>query len=301
MNANSEILVAVYTLVYNHESYLRDYFEGVISQKTNFRFVAVIHDDNSQDGSVSIIKEYEKKYPDIIKPIYDHVNQWSKADGSLYRIMDEAIASTGARYIAMCEGDDYWTDPYKLQKQVDFMETHPEYIACFHNAIVRSGDNRRLFNSLYENREHTAIDIIERHWFISTQTLMYRYIPMTLSKWMGGVRNDDYLLELLLAKQGKFYYMDDVMAVYRLEGQGISVNMNSNKIKMYNDLIFLLSNMKKEYDGLYADSFDKAIHGYEKDKREYEKEVYYATHPIARAFRLKTYKRMVKKWLKRLV
>ena len=111
-------LVAIHCLVYNHEPYLRDCLEGFVMQQTNFPFVAIVHDDASTDSSAAIIREYEEKYPDIIKPIYETENQYSKRNGSLGRIMNAAIDATGAKYVAMCEGDDYWTDPLKLQKQL---------------------------------------------------------------------------------------------------------------------------------------------------------------------------------------
>lgn len=94
-------------------------FGWVYYAKTNFQFIAIIHDDASTDGTADIIREYAEKYPDIIKPIYEQENQYSKQDGSLRRIINEAIP-VDIKYIAMCEGDDYWIDPYKLQKQVDF-------------------------------------------------------------------------------------------------------------------------------------------------------------------------------------
>ena len=302
MKQEEPILVAIHCLVYNHEPYLRDCFEGFVMQKTNFRFVAIVHEDASTDGSAAIIREYEEKYPDIFRPIYELENQWSKQDGSLARIMQNAIDETGAKYVAMCEGDDYWTDPYKLQKQVDFMESHPDYVACFHNAFVDYGCGRSLFNSLTENHYPTTEDIIERKWFISTQTLLYRNLHLQCPEWGYKVINGDYLNELLLAKEGKFYYMDDVMAVYRQQGQGVSATvLNANKIKMYDGLIFLLSNMKEWYAGVYADSFDRSIANYEQMKQDSLKELYYDQHPIARAFRLKTYKRLIKKWLKKFV
>jgi glycosyltransferase involved in cell wall biosynthesis len=127
----STVLVAIHCLVYNHEPYLRDCLEGFVMQQTSFPFVAIVHDDASTDGSTAIIREYEEKYPDIIKPIYETENQWRKPDGSLGRIMNAAIDATGAKYVAMCEGDDYWTDPLKLQKQVDFLESHPDYVMCW--------------------------------------------------------------------------------------------------------------------------------------------------------------------------
>ena len=99
-------LVAIKCLVFNHEPYLRDCLEGFAMQQTDFQFVAIVHDDASTDHSADIIREYAAKYPDIILPIYETENQYSKQDGSLGRIMNAAIDATGAKYIALCEGDD---------------------------------------------------------------------------------------------------------------------------------------------------------------------------------------------------
>ncbi len=299
MKQEEPILVVISCITYNHENYIRDCLEGFVMQKTNFRFVAIVHDDCSIDKTTTILREYAEKYADIIMPIYETENQWSKHDGSLERIMKDAILATRAKYIASCEGDDYWTDPYKLQKQVDFLESHLDYVACFHNAVIDYGSSKRLFNSLYENRFPTTEDIIERKWFISTQTLLYRNLHLQCPEWGYKVVNGDYLNELLLAKEGKFYYMSDVMAVYRCFGQGISATFNG--VKLYDGLIYLLSNMKDYYTGEYADSFDRSIANYQKEKAICEKEHYYATHPLARAFRPKTYKRAIKRWLKRFL
>lgn len=128
-NNNESIIVSIKCTAYNHEKYIRETLEGFIMQKTNFRFEAIVHDDASTDNTADIIREYAEKYPDIIKPIYETENQYSKKDGSLLRIMNEA---SRGKYFALCEGDDYWTDPYKLQKQVDFLESHPDYVLCSH-------------------------------------------------------------------------------------------------------------------------------------------------------------------------
>ena len=121
-------LVTIRCITYNHEPYIRQCLEGFVMQKTNFLFEAIVHDDASTDGTAAIIREYAEKYPDIIKPIYETENQYSKRNGSLTRIMD---AHMRGKYIAICEGDDYWIDPLKLQKQVDFMEGHPECGLCY--------------------------------------------------------------------------------------------------------------------------------------------------------------------------
>lgn len=292
-------MVSVCVLSYNHEKYLRDCLEGIVMQRTTFPIEAWVHDDASTDKSQEIIKEYQQRYPEIIKPILQTENQYSKKEGSILKRF--VFPKCTGKYIALCEGDDYWTDPYKLQKQVDFMDTHPDYVACFHNAYVQSGKHRVLFNSLIENHYPAMEDIITRRWFIATASLLYRNIHIEFPEWQKNVISGDYLLELLLAREGKFYYMDDVMSVYRKEGQGISTIMNANMPKMYDGLIYLMTQMKELYRGNGADAFDRAILNYEKLKKESEIELYYAAHPIARAFRLKTYKRAIKRWLKEIV
>ena len=179
----NKTLVAIKCTVYNHEPYLRDCLDGFVMQQTNFPFVAIVHDDASTDGSAAIIREYEEKYPNIIKPIYEIENQYSKRDGSVGRIMDEAIDATGAKYVALCEGDDYWTDPHKLQKQVDFLDTHPEYVLCCHRykifnqndgtweqdyvaSFFTEGTNAEGFAFTKKDNLHT--------WITKTMTLMYR-------------------------------------------------------------------------------------------------------------------------------
>ncbi len=110
---NEQPKVIIRCLVYNHEPYLRDCLEGFVMQKTNSPFKAVVHDDASTDNSAAIIREYAEKYPHIIEAIYETENQYSKRDGSLGRVMAEATLNRSS-YIAYCEGDDYWINPYKL-------------------------------------------------------------------------------------------------------------------------------------------------------------------------------------------
>ena len=128
----NEIMVSICCLVYNHEKYLRQCLDGFVKQKTNFKFEALIHDDASTDNSQNIIREYEKKYPEIIKPIYQTENQYSKRAGVTWKIQ---FPRAKGKYIAMCEGDDFWTDEFKLQKQFDALEQNKDCVFCSH--IVR--------------------------------------------------------------------------------------------------------------------------------------------------------------------
>lgn len=119
----AEVLVTVKCTVFNHEPYLRQCLDGFVKQYTNFSFEVLVHDDASTDKSKLIIQEYAERYPTIIKPMYETENQYTK--GGFYRIIKLMNKHIHGKYIAICEGDDFWIDPYKLQKQVDYMESHP--------------------------------------------------------------------------------------------------------------------------------------------------------------------------------
>lgn len=117
-------LVSVACFAYNHGKYIRNAIEGFIMQKTTFPIEIIIHDDASRDNTAEIVMDYEIRYPKIIKPIYQRINQHSLEIGRVTRLV---YTSAAGKYLAICEGDDYWTDPYKLQKQVDFLENNPDY------------------------------------------------------------------------------------------------------------------------------------------------------------------------------
>ena len=126
-------VVSIRCITYNHEPYIAEALDGFLMQETDFPFEIVVHDDASTDNTANIIREYEAKYPKILKPIYETENQYSKHDGSLRKIMNNACKG---KYIAFCEGDDYWIDSKKLQKQVDFLEKNPDYEMCYTNYKV---------------------------------------------------------------------------------------------------------------------------------------------------------------------
>ena len=216
---NMKPLVAIHCLVYNHEPYLRDCLEGFVMQQTNFPFVAIVHDDASTDGSAAIIREYEEKYPHIFKPIYETENQWRKPDGSLTRIMNTAIEATGAKYVAMCEGDDYWTDPLKLQKQVDFMEANPEYSICFHkvNTLIQAtGEIKEEFLVRNMIGKSKIFDLAEGN-YIHTPSVLYRMCPNIFENYqrLMPCLPGDYVMWMFLAEKGDIYKFDEAMAVYR--------------------------------------------------------------------------------------
>ena len=208
------LFLTIQCLVYNHEPYLRQCLDGFVMQKTNFRFEAVVHDDASTDGSVAIIREYAEQYPDIIKPIYESENQYSKGDGSLHSIMRNAMKG---KYVAICEGDDYWTDPNKLQIQFDFMESHPDYSMCFHDVNIKAEKGRTLYDVFgkLENRDYTGIENMEK-WSVPTCSIVcrgdiYKTMPANPKFTMG-----DNVLILHCSQNGKIRCIPEKMGVYRL-------------------------------------------------------------------------------------
>lgn len=230
MEESQPIMVSIRCLVYNHEPYLRDCLDGFVMQNTNFRFEAVVHDDASTDGSAAIIREYADKYPHIIKPIYEIENQYSKQDGTLYRIVNDACVG---KYHAFCEGDDYWTDPLKLQKQVNFLESHPEYSLCFHNAINRWEDKSQpdsiIMTGNQISREYHVDEIFDK-WFYATASFVYRKevanspVRLKFLSYKGIV--GDVPLILSASTVGKIYGFADVMSVYRRHNGGWSAQGN---------------------------------------------------------------------------
>jgi glycosyltransferase involved in cell wall biosynthesis len=243
-------LVAIQCLVYNHEPYLRDCLEGFVMQQTNFPFVAIVHDDASTDGSAAIIREYEGKYPNIIKPIYEIENQYSKRDGSVGRIMDEAIDATGAKYVAMCEGDDYWTDPLKLQKQVDFMEENPEYVLCCHRYKIYNQNDGTWSDDYVKNMFELAPNGFSftnkenlSHWATKTMTLLFRRAAMDKMPTRKIFRYwRDVHLNYYLLKEGPGYCFPFVGAVARRHSGGVfssigAMNQWRINLKVWNELL----------------------------------------------------------------
>ena len=142
-------LVSICCITYNHASFIRKCLDGFLMQQTTFPIEILIHDDCSTDGTTEIIREYEAKYPDLIFPLYEEENQYQQ--GKAAEIDFYNYRRARGKYIAYCEGDDYWTDPLKLQKQVDFMEANPEYSVCFHDFQVYDVRTGKLRDMQYRN------------------------------------------------------------------------------------------------------------------------------------------------------
>lgn len=224
----NEIQVSIRCFAYNHERFIRQCLDGFVMQKADFRFEAIVHDDASTDNTAAIIREYAEKYPDIIKPIYETENQYSKHDGSLTRIMN---AHTRGKYIAMCEGDDYWTDPYKLQKQVDFLESHPDYVMCssrFDKYWQESGVLEEDPDKDFEGADYDLQNLIGGKWLTQTLTVMYQRSALDLKHYARYGMSLDMILFYELLKHGKGYCFPEVMGVYRYHEGGVWSEVSQN-------------------------------------------------------------------------
>lgn len=214
MSAANDLMVSIRCFAYNHEPYIRQCLDGFVMQKTNFQFEAIVHDDASTDGTAKIIREYAEKYPDIIKPIYETENQYSKKDGSLGRIMDSACSG---KYQAICEGDDYWTDPLKLQKQVDYLESHPDVAMCCSDAVISTPNGDLDWSISDTNRMLTTEEVIMGGGFyIQTPSFVYRHsLKNNYPECCAQCHVGDYPLQIFAAINGGIYYFADKMVVYR--------------------------------------------------------------------------------------
>lgn len=227
-------LVSIRCLVYNHEPYLRQCLDGFVMQKTTFPFEAIVHDDASTDGSAAIIREYAEKYPDIIKPIYETENQYSKHDGSIKQAMD-SVMSPNSKYIALCEGDDYWTDPHKLQLQVDFLESHPDYSFSVHDFKVLEDVNQKFRDShpilfLKEGEEEYTLTIDDYKkgiFFTQTLTCVYRISSLKGSFYYRYEAKFDMTMFYALLTQGKCILFNRVMGVYRIHPGSVTCGDSS--------------------------------------------------------------------------
>lgn len=229
MNAAlTPIKVSIRCLVYNHASYIRDCLDGIVKQETDFPFEAIVHDDASTDGSADIIREYAEKYPHIIKPILRETNLYQNGNG---RLIGKSIteACTG-RYWALCEGDDYWTDPKKLQKQVDFLDAHPEYSMVCTDGDVITPHGTEHWERYPESCDIPFDDIVSKGGaWIYTASIVYR--PELLHPYPACCKKchvGDYPLQILMGIRGKVYFIAERMVVYRFMSPGSWTEKNSN-------------------------------------------------------------------------
>lgn len=248
MSKKETPLVSICCHTYNHEIYIRDALEGFIMQKTDFPFEVIVHDDASTDMTTEIIREYEAEYPDVINPIYQNENQFSKG----IRPSTITFKVAKGKYIAFCEGDDYWTDPLKLQKQVDFLENNPNYVICYHDAHILDETNKIISKSkLPENskKDFSGLEMKKGKAFILTLSACFRNVISEFPEETKYVKNGDKFLFSLLGEFGDGKYLENILpAAYRVHSGGIwsTKSRDMKKIMLATTFYWMSIYYKKE-------------------------------------------------------
>lgn len=281
------IMVSVLCTAYNHGLYLRETIEKIVSQKTDFKIELLINDDVSSDNTVEIIREYAEKYPDIIVPFYQEKNLYSQGISIYSHVFYPRVRG---KYIAFCEGDDYWCDDTKLQQQVDFLEAHPDYAACMHNSVLRicggSGEPDKLL--VPEGEDHdvsfeTICSGLNNAFHTSSFCIRSEIVldVQEFTKTAEKYRFMDYPLAIWTRMNGKIRFIDKAMSVYRINSNpnawssGVNGAYDRHKeflegeVEMFRALMPLLEGeqlevvkrilLEREFEMLYVQGRDKEL------------------------------------------
>jgi len=243
-------IVSICCITYNHEKFIREAIEGFLMQETTFPVEIIIHDDASTDGTRDIIREYETKHPQLFRLILQKENQHSKGK----KITPSVLAVAHGEFIAMCEGDDFWFDPNKLQKQVEFLEENQSYSLCGHNSSIMSGG--QVEKGVLPARSLTTLEMLGANPF-RTATVMLRNVFSINQGAFARFIFCDWPIVLMASKYGDAFFMSDCMSCYRVHDGGMWFRMPAVKaaegtVKMY----YFLS---KFFEGKHANEINRLI------------------------------------------
>lgn len=256
-----DIVVSILCLTYNHEAYVRQTFDGFLAQETSFRYEVVVHDDASTDGTAEIIREYQRKYPDIFFPIIQEENVCSRG---IDIFSEYLMKKARGKYAAFCEGDDYWIDSGKLQMQYDVLEANEDVDICATGCVCLSGEvfEKGVCPSK-ENRLFTTDEVIRGGGgFVATASLFFR--KKSLETLKTGL---DYMIQIHGAVRGGMYYIAKNTCVYRINVKGSWTQRNNENIQGYLGhlewLSGLLRQLDEETDYQFSDAIDEVILGFD--------------------------------------
>lgn len=259
------VLLSICCITYNHENYISQAIEGFLAQKTSFNFEIIIHDDASTDATASIVKKYEQEHPNLIKAIYQKENQYSQG---IKPWPNFVFPIARGKYIALCEGDDYWTDPYKLQKQVDFLEANPEYNLTCHRYQTHNETTKTLTEDGNEvcftdgNEDGLTFDAlyIFRRWISKTLTVVFRndYDYSSLLSQYKYPR--DVHLYYHILKNGKGFFFPFIGGVYRVHDGGVfSASSQMDKLTKGSLIFREIAEKNPDFQSVYQGHIDHVI------------------------------------------
>ncbi|MBQ6794542.1 MAG: glycosyltransferase family 2 protein [Clostridia bacterium] len=259
----SECLVSIICTAFNHERYIRQTLDGFLMQKTSFPYEVLINDDASTDRTAEIIKEYEKEHGGIIKAFYQEENMYSKGVSPSTLLRSKAKS----KYVAVCEGDDFWVDENKLQRQVDFLEAHPDYSLCVHSGYYAYENGvlqKNLFKAFDCDKTVTTEEMISG-WLFPTASLVYRRVckKSDVPVFRGNCPVGDYPTMIDLSLEGKVYYFNKPMSAYRrMSVSSVSAKVSkdpSKQVKHNYAIIEMLRRLNAYTEGKYIDAINKTI------------------------------------------
>lgn len=276
-------LVSICSTTYNREKFIGQALDSWLMQKVNFNIEIVISDDCSTDNTVNIIEEYITNYPNIKFKLLKATQNQGFVKNSI-----KVYESAEGKYIAHCDGDDYWIDEHKLQKQVDFLEKNPDYVMCFTNSYIynqKTNEKRIAKVNSWDTcttreilKEHNSLTA-EKHGELQTlghmSSIVFRnFIIISYPKWYYTTYNNDDTLFVMLSKYGKAKMINEVCTIYRINEDGVS-NFNfsfkrdyKERIKYYKHLnIYLDFKYKKNINTLLSNYYIKLFNLYWREKK----------------------------------
>ena len=279
--------VSVCMITYNHEKYIKKAIESVLMQDVNFSYEIIIGEDVSTDDTRKIVKDFKEQYPEKIKLFLHEGNV-----GMQQNFLQTLMACKG-EYVAICEGDDYWVDKNKLQKQVDFLENNSNFALTFHNVKVvnETVGKTKQFNH-YKNEQIFTIEDVIKNWFIGTQSMLFRNVlndipfPVSFKKYL----TTDRFLQIMIASKGLLKYFPQTMAVYRINDTSVTVKQKyGQSMKYFESSLMMFNDLKQLIDKKYSYLLDKTIKKIKED-REVAKAIDFSNNKNKKQTLLSLYK-----------
>jgi glycosyltransferase involved in cell wall biosynthesis len=258
-------MLSVRLMVWNNMDFIEETIKGILIQKTNFRVEVVIGDDGSTDGTLEYLQEQQRLRPDLFRIL-------DRPEGGKYRVdrlkngrihnFVDIVNHCEGKYIAILDGDDYWTDPQKLQTQVDFLETNPDFSFSCHQSHELFDNGDLILTNEEEPSEYDAAYLFKKGWHIRSVAVVFRRTDLPpLPSWIYTIESMDFTVQSLLTQHGqKIKMFKKSMAVYRIHGKTVSAKLNNNYLKILRRNVYLFSRIKSfQTNPEYIALLDKRI------------------------------------------